>query len=67
MSLTFNPNIAAAPIYVGGASIESIQKEYGIEDIIKVASNENAFGPSPLAVDAIQAAIDYVSELLLFA
>jgi histidinol-phosphate aminotransferase len=56
MSLTFNPNIAAAPIYVGGASIESIQKEYGLEDVIKIASNENPFGPSPLAVAAIQAA-----------
>ncbi len=54
MSLTFNQNIANAPIYVGGASIESIQKAYGVSDVVKIASNENPFGPSPLAVAAIQ-------------
>ncbi len=56
MSLTFNPNIAASPIYVGGASIESIKTQYGLEDVIKLASNENPFGPSPRAVEAIQQA-----------
>ncbi len=55
-SLKFNPNVAAAPVYVGGASIESIQKEYGLEEVIKIASNESPIGPSPLAVEAIQQA-----------
>ncbi len=55
-SLHFNPNIAASPIYVGGASIEAIPKEYGLEDVIKMASNESALGPSPLAVEAVQQA-----------
>jgi histidinol-phosphate aminotransferase len=57
MSLTINQNIATAPIYVGGASIESIQKAYGVSDVVKIASNENPFGPSPLAVAAIQEAV----------
>lgn len=57
MSLTFNQDIATAPIYVGGASIESIQKGYGVSDVLKIASNENPFGPSPLAVRAIQQAV----------
>lgn len=55
-NLSFNPNISAAPIYVGGASIEDIQKQYGLEDIIKLASNESPLGPSPQAVAAMQAA-----------
>lgn len=54
--LSFNPNIAAAPIYVGGAAIADIQKQYGIDDIIKLASNESPLGPSPRAVAAMQAA-----------
>ncbi|MEW5957356.1 MAG: histidinol-phosphate transaminase [Chloroflexota bacterium] len=57
MSLTFNPNIAASPIYVGGASIDTIKAKYGLEEVIKLASNENPFGPSPRAVAAIQQAV----------
>ncbi|MBN1995695.1 MAG: histidinol-phosphate transaminase [Anaerolineae bacterium] len=55
-SLPFNPYIAAAPIYVGGASIESIKNKYGLDDVIKLASNESPFSPSPLAVKAMQEA-----------
>jgi histidinol-phosphate aminotransferase len=56
-SLEFKPNITAAPIYVAGASTEEIQKQYGLEEIIKVASNENPLGPSPLALEAMQHAV----------
>ena len=56
-SLTFNPNVEASPIYVGGASIEEMQKEYGREDFIKMASNESPIGPSPRAIEAMQQAV----------
>jgi histidinol-phosphate aminotransferase len=52
-SLPFNPYISAAPIYVGGASIESIKNEYGLEDVIKLASNESPLGPSPRAIESM--------------
>jgi histidinol-phosphate aminotransferase len=55
-SLQFNPYISAAPIYLGGASIESIKKEYGVEDVIKLASNESPLGPSPWVIAAMQQA-----------
>jgi histidinol-phosphate aminotransferase len=54
MTIPLNPNIAASPLYVGGASIEDIRQQYGVQEIIKLASNENPLGPSPLAVAAIQ-------------
>ncbi len=57
MTLTFNPNIANAPVYVAGAPIEAIQQQYGLTEVIKLASNENPLGPSPLAVAALQQAI----------
>ncbi len=38
--------------YVGGKPIEELERELGITDIVKLASNENPLGPSPKAIDA---------------
>jgi histidinol-phosphate aminotransferase len=40
--------------YEPGRPISEIQREYGLERVIKLASNENPLGPSPLAVEAIR-------------
>jgi histidinol-phosphate aminotransferase len=40
--------------YIPGKSIEEVQKELGVKKWIKLASNENLFGPSPKAVAAIR-------------
>lgn len=40
--------------YQGGKPIEEVKRELGISDIIKLASNENPLGPSPLALQAIE-------------
>jgi histidinol-phosphate aminotransferase len=39
--------------YVPGTPIEEVQRLYGITDVIKLASNENPLGSSPLALEAI--------------
>ncbi len=39
--------------YVPGKSIEEIRKTYGIKRIIKLASNENALGVSPLVQEVL--------------
>jgi histidinol-phosphate aminotransferase len=49
--------IASLKPYVPGKPIEELEREYGIEGSIKLASNENPLGPSPMAVAAIQEAI----------
>lgn len=56
MSLPFNPALANLPVYQPGRPIEEVARELGLpaSDIIKMASNENPFGPSPLAVAAIE-------------
>ena len=43
------------PAYIPGDTAESVEKKYGIapEDILKLASNENQFGPSPKAIEAM--------------
>lgn len=41
--------------YVPGTSINEVIKDYGITDIIKLASNENPYGCSSKVIDAIKA------------
>lgn len=43
--------------YVPGKPIEEVKREFGIEKITRLASNENSFGPSPKAVQAMQEAV----------
>src|SRR5215468_9978461 len=43
--------------YPPGMPIEELERELGIRDSIKLASNENPLGPSPRAVAAIAAAL----------
>jgi histidinol-phosphate aminotransferase len=51
-----NPHIAALKPYEPGKPIEALERELGVRDSIKLASNENPLGPSPLAVEAIRRA-----------
>lgn len=50
-----NPHLANLLPYPPGKPIEEVQREYGLESIIKLASNENPLGPSPRAVKAMNA------------
>ena len=43
--------------YVPGKPIEEVQREFGLDDVIKMASNENPLGPSPKAQEALREAI----------
>lgn len=40
--------------YAPGKPIWEVQKEYGLDRVIKLASNENSLGPSPKALEAIR-------------
>jgi histidinol-phosphate aminotransferase len=54
-------HIAKLKPYVPGKPIEEVQREFGISDIIKLASNESPIGPSPKAVEAMKSALDKVA------
>ncbi|MDM8535462.1 histidinol-phosphate transaminase [Desulfobacterales bacterium HSG17] len=54
MSLKVPDYISCITPYVPGKPIEELEREYGIDNSIKLASNENPLGPSPLAVKAIK-------------
>ena len=53
-------NILTLPFYEPGKPIEEVERELGIKGIIKLASNENPLGPSPLAIEAMRKAIPEV-------
>jgi len=50
-------NILAVTPYIAGKPIEETKRELGLKEVIKLASNENAFGPSPKAVEAVKKAL----------
>ena len=47
------PEIAALSAYVPGMSIAEIQEKYGLSKVVKMASNENPLGVSPLVKEAL--------------
>jgi histidinol-phosphate aminotransferase len=55
MAVRVPENIATLTPYPPGKPIEELEREYGVTDSIKLASNENPLGPSPRALDAIRA------------
>ncbi|MGI6128955.1 MAG: histidinol-phosphate transaminase [bacterium] len=53
--------IAEIKAYVPGKPIEDVKREFGLTEVVKLASNENPLGPSPKAVEAIRAAVDEIN------
>ncbi|MFO7556926.1 MAG: histidinol-phosphate transaminase [Desulfobacterales bacterium] len=57
MKLSVADYILSLKPYTPGKPLEELEREYGIVDSIKIASNENPLGPSPMAVEAIKKAM----------
>ena len=49
--------------YVPGKPIEDVKREYNLEKVIKLASNENPLGPSPKAMKAVE---ENIKNLFLY-
>jgi histidinol-phosphate aminotransferase len=56
MSFTVPDYINKISPYVPGKPLETLFREYGIDNAVKLASNENPIGPSPKAIAALQQA-----------
>ncbi len=50
------PHLTQMKPYVPGKPIEELERELGVKNASKIASNENPLGPSPLVFQALQAA-----------
>ncbi len=59
---SLNPSLKTLPVYQPGRPIEEVARELGLPaaDIIKLASNENPLGPSPLALAAMRNALTQI-------
>lgn len=53
-----NAGVQALSPYQAGKPIEELQRELGLTDVVKLASNENPLGPSVLAVEACRKAAE---------
>ncbi|GAB4176876.1 MAG: histidinol-phosphate transaminase [Wenzhouxiangellaceae bacterium] len=49
-----NPWVCSLQPYTPGKPIDALERELGITDSIKLASNENPLGASPRAIEAVQ-------------
>ncbi len=54
MKLNIPEYVRSITPYEPGRPIESIEREYGIKNSVKLASNENPLGPSPMALAAVK-------------
>jgi histidinol-phosphate aminotransferase len=57
MNLRKNPNLERVPLYIAGKPIDEVKEEYGLTEVVKLASNENPLGPSPKALVAYHEAL----------
>lgn len=58
---TVKPQVATLVPYSPGKPIQEVQRELGLTDVIKLASNENPFGPAPAVVAAVRAAVPEIN------
>src|SRR4051794_27151240 len=50
------PEVEALTPYQPGRPVEEVQRELGLDRVVKLASNEGPFGPFPAAVEAMRQA-----------
>jgi histidinol-phosphate aminotransferase len=55
------PNVVHLPVYQPGKPVEDVKRELGLTEIIKLASNENPYGASPKAKEAVVREIENTS------
>lgn len=58
MTVKFRQELNELTAYKPGKPIEDVKREYGLTEVIKLASNENPLGCSPKAVEAVKKAAD---------
>lgn len=56
------PGVQALQPYLPGKPVAELEREYGISNAVKLASNENPFGPGPAAIAAATAVLQELSR-----
>ncbi|HET9063945.1 MAG TPA: histidinol-phosphate transaminase [Candidatus Binatia bacterium] len=55
-----HPHLSGIEPYKPGRPIEEVERELGLSDTIKLASNENPLGASPAAIAAVRKAVERI-------
>jgi len=58
----FRPGIRKVRPYAPGKPVKEVQRELGLSDVVKLASNENPEGPLPEVLAAIQAVLPEINR-----
>lgn len=58
----FRPGIRKVRPYAPGKPVKEVQRELGLQDVVKLASNENPEGPLPEVVEAITAVLPEINR-----
>ena len=56
------PGVRALQPYQPGKPVAELEREHGIRNAVKLASNENPYGPSPRAITAARQALQDISR-----
>ena len=56
------PGVRGLEPYQPGKPVEELEREYGVRDAVKLASNENPLGPSPRALAALERAAPSIAR-----
>lgn len=62
MNITPKENILKVKPYIPGKPIEDVKRELGLKSVVKLASNENPYGPSPKVLRAMATASKTVNR-----
>ncbi|HWR60572.1 MAG TPA: histidinol-phosphate transaminase [Clostridia bacterium] len=61
MQVKYRKELEPIPVYVPGKPIDDVKRELGLENVIKLASNENPLGFSPKVKEAVSKALEEVN------
>jgi histidinol-phosphate aminotransferase len=56
------PGVQGLRPYEPGKPLGELEREYGVRDAIKLASNENPLGPSPAALEAVRGVLGEIAR-----
>src|ERR1700694_3338102 len=58
----FKPAVQDLVPYEPGKPVEEVQRELGLDRVVKLASNEGAFGPFPEAIEALTRGVEELNR-----
>jgi len=62
LQVPLRKNLTVIKPYVPGKPIEELERELGIKNATKIASNENPVGPSPKVIETLQKQLSQISR-----